>query len=413
MKSVEEIRTLLKQFNQESLLNFYDELDESGKEHLLNQINNIDFDLMKSLYENRAEIPDMDKKIERIPTIKKENLSYDEEEELYKIGAEVIKNKEIAVCQMAGGQGTRLGHNGPKGTLIVDKINPPKSIFEIFADKLKDTYNKFNVKIKWYIMTSNSNDKETRNFFEGNNYFGYGKENIKFFIQGELPLLNNDGKIVLENKDSIFMAPDGNGGIYEALRKNYILKEMKENHVKYLGIGNVDNILLNILDPIFIGLMVKENYELATKTVSKVSPDEKVGVVCKINGKPGVVEYTEISEEMSHSRDENGDLLFGEAYFGCSIFKQELLERITNKLYYHVAYKKNSFLDFDGNKIEANEPNTYKFEAFIFEGFNMSNNMLALSVERNKEFAPIKNKEGTDSVETAAALYNNFKQNKN
>ena len=412
MKSYEEAKSVLKDFGQEHLLNFYNELDEEGKNHLLNQISNIDFNLMNNLFANRNEVPDTNEQIENIPALKKDNLTENEKEKLFKIGAEIIKNKKIAVCQMAGGQGTRLGHNGPKGTLIVDKIIPPKSIFEIFSDKLKETYDTFNVKIHWYIMTSNSNDNDTKNFFEENNYFGYGKENITFFIQGELPLLDTNGKIVLEDKGNIFMAPDGNGGIYEALRKNNILKEMKENNIEYLGIGNVDNILLNLLDPIFIGLMVKDNYELATKTTTKVSPEEKVGVVCKLNGKPGVIEYTEISTEMSNARDENGELLFGEGYFGCSIFKLDLLEKITDKLYYHVALKKNNYMNFDGNKIEAQEPNTYKFEAFIFEGFNMANNMLVLSVNRSFEFAPIKNKEGVDSVETAAALYNNFKLNK-
>lgn len=398
----------LKKFNQEHLLNFYNELNDEEKESLLNQISNIDFNLMQNLYAQRNEAPDTNKKIENIETLKKDKLSNDEKEELYKIGGEIIKNKQIAVCQMAGGQGTRLGHNGPKGTLIVDKINPPKSIFEIFSDKLKETYEKHGVKIKWYIMTSDSNDFDTKNFFEENNYFNYGKENICFFKQGELPLINEEGRIVLKEKGKVFMAPDGNGGIFEALRKNNILKEMEANGVKYLGIGNVDNILLNLLDEVFIGLMVKDNYELATKTVTKVSPEEKVGVVCKMNGMPGVVEYTEISKEMANARDLNGDLLFGEGYFGCCIFNKELLEKITNKLYYHAAYKKNNYIDANGNIVEAQNPNTYKFEAFIFEGFNMAKDMLTVSVKREEEFAPIKNKDGVDSVETASILYNNY-----
>lgn len=408
MKDYRETFEKLKNYNQEHLLNFYNELNDSEKEDLLNQINKIDFGLMKELYEHRKDAPDTNKKIENILCVKKDALSVEEKAELEKIGAEIIKNKKIAVCQMAGGQGTRLGHNGPKGTLVIDKINPPKSIFEIFSDKLKEVYEKFGVKIKWYVMTSNANDKDTRTFFETNNYFDYGKENICFFMQGELPLLDEEGNIVLEEKGRVFMAPDGNGGIYEALRKNNILAEMKANNIEYLGIGNVDNILLNLLDPIFIGLMVRDDYELATKTTTKVSPEEKVGVVCKMDGKPGVVEYTEITFEMANQRDENGDLLFGEAYYGCSIFSRKLLERITDKLYYHAAFKKNNYVSANGEIIEADAPNTYKFEAFIFEGFNLAKNLLPLSVERKEEFAPIKNREGVDSVETAAKLYNDF-----
>ncbi len=408
MSRYEDVLLKLKRHNQEQLLNFYNELDEKEKADLLNQIDKINLEQVDELYAHRKDIPDANKKIENIPVVKKEKLSDVEKEEYSKIGEKIIKDKRIAVCQMAGGQGTRLGHNGPKGTLIVDKINPPKSIFELFADKLKKTYEICGVKVRWYVMTSNANDAETRKFFEDNNYFDYGKENVKFFVQGELPLLDENGKVVLKEKGKVFMAPDGNGGIYEALRKNEILDEMKKDGIDYLGIGNVDNILINMLDTIFIGLMVKNNYELATKTTTKVSPEEKVGVVCLMDGKPGVVEYTEITEEMANERDEEGELLFGEGYFGCSIFSRTLLERITDKLYFHAAFKKNEYILPNGEISLSDVPNTYKFEAFIFEGFNVSKNLLVLSVNRKDEFAPIKNREGVDSVETAAALYNEF-----
>lgn len=408
MSNYEKVLANLKKYNQEQLLTFYNELEENEKEKLLSQIEKIDLEQVKNLYAHREDTPDTNKKIENIPVIKKEKLSDIQKKEYEKIGEKIIKEKRIAVCQMAGGQGTRLGHNGPKGTLIIDKINPPKSIFELFADKLKKVYEKYGVKIRWYVMTSNANDYDTKKFFEEHNYFDYGKENVKFFVQGELPLLDKEGKIVLKEKGEVFMAPDGNGGIYEALRKNEILNEMKNDGIDYLGIGNVDNILINMLDTIFIGLMVENNYELATKTTTKVSPEEKVGVVCLMDGKPGVVEYTEITEEMANERNEEGDLLFGEGYFGCSIFSRTLLERITDKLYYHAAFKKNEYVLSNGEMSKSDVPNTYKFEAFIFEGFNVSKNLLVLSVNRKEEFAPIKNKEGVDSVETAATLYNDF-----
>lgn len=408
MSNYEEVLANLKKYNQEQLLNFYNELGDNAKERLLSQIEKIDLEQVKNLYAHREDAPDTNKKIENIPVIKKEKLSDIQKKEYEKIGEKIIKEKRIAVCQMAGGQGTRLGHNGPKGTLIIDKINPPKSIFELFADKLKKVYEKYGVKIRWYVMTSNANDYDTRKFFEEHNYFDYGKENVKFFVQGELPLLDKEGKIVLKEKGEVFMAPDGNGGIYEALRKNEILNEMKNDGIDYLGIGNVDNILINMLDTIFIGMMVENNYELATKTTTKVSPEEKVGVVCLMDGNPGVVEYTEITEEMANERNEEGELLFGEGYFGCSIFSRTLLERITDKLYYHAAFKKNEYVLSNGEMSKSDVPNTYKFEAFIFEGFNVSKNLLVLSVNRKEEFAPIKNREGVDSVETAATLYNDF-----
>ncbi len=409
MKSYDEIKDFLKDNNAEYLLRFYDE--SNNKEEMLSQLTSINFDLMKTLYSSKDDDVNDYKKIELMPYIREDELSDEEKLEYIKIGEELIKNGKVAACQMAGGQGTRLGHVGPKGTFMVE-LNPPKSIFEIFSDKLKETYEKYGTKIKWYLMTSNDNDSDTKRFFELNNYFGYGKENIKFFTQRELPLLDLNGDMIFNENKKLFTGANGNGGIYEALHSNNILRELKENGVTYLGVGNVDNILLDMIDPLLIGMMASKKQELAVKTVTKTSPDERVGVICKLNGNPGVVEYTEITEEMANRRDEKGNLVFGEAYYGLVMYKTDLLERIANDLEYHVAKKKNSYINKNGEKIEATEPNTYKFEMFIFEGFNYAKDMLALSVEREDNFAPIKNKEGADSPMTAIELYNNYK-NKN
>ncbi len=407
MKDFNEIQNKLKEYDSMHLLKYYDELSNDEKNNLLLELENIDFDLLKSLYAKRDKPDDVSKKIEKIPYISKDNITEEEKEKYTNIGIEAIKKNKIAVCQMAGGQGTRLGCSGPKGKFIVN-LKTPKSIFEIFADKLKETYINYGIKVKWYIMTSKNNDAETKSFFEDNNYFGYGKENIRFFVQGEMPLLNLNGKVVLSEKGKILTAANGNGGIYEALHREGILQELKENNITYLGIGNVDNILLDILDPLFIGMMIARNEELGIKTVTKTSPEERVGVICKLNGKPGVIEYTEITDEMANLRDENGNLIFGEAYFGLAMFKVELLEKIVEGLSYHVNIKKNSYLDENGDRVESETPNAYKFEMLIFEGFNYAKNMLVLSVKREENFAPIKNKEGVDSPETAIKLYNEY-----
>lgn len=407
MKNIDEVREYLKRNNAEYILRFYDELNETERENLLKQIDKIDFDMMKMLYENREVVTANLKAIDKMPYIIASDIPSDDKNKYTKIGEELIKNGKVAVCQMAGGQGTRLGHVGPKGTFMVP-INPPKSIFEIFSDKLKETYNKYGVKVRWYLMTSNDNDADTKAFFEKNNYFNYGKENITFFKQAELPLLDMEGNVVMSDKSKVFMAPNGNGGIFQALHTEKVLEELKDRKIEYLGIGNVDNILLDILDPTFIGAMNCGECDLAIKTVTKNSPTEKVGVVCKIDGKPGVIEYTEVSSEMANSRDENGNFEYGEAYYGLAMFKTELLEKIVQGLSYHVAFKKNSYLDKDGKVLTSETPNTYKFEMFIFEGFNMSEKALVYSVKREENFAPIKNKEGTDSPETATKLYNDF-----
>lgn len=406
-----DIKNILKKYNQEHLLDFYSELNEDEKENLLLQIENIDFELMDRLCKNVGNQSSKEKEIELVKCVVKDEMN--NKEDYIKIGIEAIKNGELAVCSMAGGQGTRLGHAGPKGTYVVD-ITPPKSIFEILADKLKTVYKKYGKFINWYIMTSEANNDETVKFFEENDYFGYNKSFVKFFKQGELPLTDFNGKIILQEKGKIFFAADGNGGIFEALHKNHILEDMTEKNIKYLCIGNVDNILINQVDELLLGIMEKENYKLAGKSIIKRSADEKVGVFCKINGRPAVIEYSDIDEEMARKTNEDGSLLLGEAHFGCNVFSIELLKKIAmQKLPYHVAKKKNTFIGKNGEKIQSEIPNTYKFEAFIFDGFMMSDDVLVFRVKREEEFAPIKNSEGEDSPATAKALYTNYIANNN
>lgn len=410
----EEAVQLLKKHNQEQLLNFYNELNENQKEDLLNQISNIDFELMQSLFENLFVKTLEEKYIDPIENaVIKANMNKEDKAKYEEIGTNAIKNGELAICSMAGGQGTRLGHEGPKGTFIVD-IEPAKSIFEILTDKLKSAYEKYGVYINWYIMTSESNNYETVKFFEDNNYFGYSKEYIKFFKQGELPLLDFDGKIILQEKNKIFMAADGNGGIFEALYRNNILEDMRQKNIKYLCIGNVDNILINQVDSLLIGMMKENNYHLASKSVPKKSATERVGVFGKINGQPAVIEYSDIDPEMAKKTKEDGTLVFSESHFGCNVFSRELLEKIGNKkLPYHVARKKNKYVGANEEMLASIEANTYKFEAFIFDGFMMADDILIFQVKREEEFAPIKNKEGDDSPQTAKELYMNYITNNN
>lgn len=400
---------ILEKYNQKQLLKYFDEINEDEKKTLLNQISNIDFDLMNSLYENLYVKTLEEKYIDTVESVViKDKINEVEKDKYMKLGMDIIKNNGLAVCSMAGGQGTRLGHNGPKGTFVVD-INPPKSIFEIQLDKLKLIYEKYGIHINWYIMTSEANNDETIKFFEDNNYFGYERSYVKFFKQGELPLLDFDGKIVLQEKGKIYMAADGNGGIFEALYKNNILSEMKEKNIKYLCIGNIDNILIKQVDSLLIGMMEENKYHLASKSVPKKSATERVGVFCKINEKPAVIEYSDINPELARKTKQDGSLVFSESHFGCNVFSRELLEKIaTQKLPYHVARKKNLYVGANEEMLKSLEFNTYKFEAFIFDGFRMADDILILQVKREEEFAPIKNKEGEDSPKTAKELYMNY-----
>ena len=399
----------IKKYGQEQLLDCYDLLDDNKKEQLLDDIISIDFDFITDLYRNRnMEEGKTNEKIEAIPYIEKEKLTEEEKEYYSKIGTEAIQNGQYAVITMAGGQGTRLGHTGPKGTFILgEPIN--KSIFEILTDTMMSYVNKFNINIPWYIMTSEENNKATVEFFEDNNYFGYGKENITFFIQGQLPMLSEDGKILLNEEGRIKLAADGHGGIFKAMVDKGYLKDMKEKNIKWLFICGVDNILVKPVDELLLGLTISQNNLAASKSIVKGYPEEKVGVFCKKNGRPYVIEYSEMPKEMTEERTEDGELKFSEAHIVSNLFNINVIEEMyKNDLKFHVAHKKANYMNSNGEVIISEKPNAYKFEAFIFDAFESVEEMTILRVKREDEFSPIKNAEGVDSPETARQMYMKF-----
>lgn len=293
----------LKKFHQEQVLIKYDTMSQENKEKLVKQILSLDFEQLEELYEMaKKEVAVEEAKIEPIAYVDKEKMIKEEKEEYKKIGVESIKNGELAAVTMAGGQGTRLGHKGPKGTFDLG-LDSHKSIFEILCDTLKKAKEEYGVVIPWYLMTSKENNEETIQFFESHNYFGYPKESIHFFMQGELPMLLENGHIVLKEDGTIKEAADGHGGVFESMTRNGIVEQMKENGIKWVFIGGVDNVLVKMVDPILIGLTIKKNALAAGKSVVKANPSERVGVFCKKNGKPSVIEYTEISKEMAEATD--------------------------------------------------------------------------------------------------------------
>lgn len=302
-----------------------------------------------------------------------------------------------------------FGHNGPKGTFYLNVEPKAKSIFELLCETLKKANEKYNISIPWYIMTSRENNGDTVKFFEENNYFNYNKNDIKFFVQGELPMLNTSGKVLLNEQGLVKLAADGHGGVFESMFKNGVVEDMKNKKIEWVFVGPVDNPLVQMVDEVLIGISEEQNSMSAGKSVVKANPSEKVGVFCLKNGKPSVVEYTEISEEMANRLDENGGLAFGESHINCNMFNIKGIEKIgAEKLPYHVAFKKAVYLDDNGEVVNPTEPNAYKFESFIFDAFEKLDNMVILRVKREDEFAPVKNASGTDSPETAIKLYNDF-----
>lgn len=401
---------LLKEYNQNHIINLYNNLDEIKKQELAKQINRIDFHQIMELYDNTKKANEIkENKIEAISYLDKEKLSKEEKDELDSLGEEIIRNGEYAVVTMAGGQGTRLGHIGPKGTFKLDVYGKGKYLFEILSDNLKEANKKYNTVIPWYIMTSKENNKQTTEFLEKNNYFGYDKDSVTIFIQNELPLVDTEGKLLISKSLKIKEASDGNGGTYASLRGSGCLADMKEKGIKWIFIGGVDNVLLKMADVTLIGTAIKNGVQIASKSVVKANPHEKVGVFCKMNGHPKVIEYAELPTEMAEEVDDNGELRFGESNIMCHLYTIDALEKASKEtLMYHSAFKKNSYLDGNGKEIVPQEPNSYKFESFIFDAFEFFDDMAVLRVKREEEFAPVKNKEGADSPKTAKELYEKY-----
>ena len=404
---------IVNKYDQEHLLKYIDLIPtDEGKKDLISDIEKIDFERLKQLYSlSNQNFKNTMKTVmlEHIRVFDKDRFSDEENKEILNIGEDIIANNQYAVVTMAGGQGTRLGHKGPKGTFILNVKPEPKSLFQIIAENLIKANNKYGIILNWYIMTSTENNDETVKYFEDNNYFGYNSENVKFFKQGNLPLLSEDGKLVVNSEYRIKYAASGNGTIYEAMLNDGIVDDMKKKGIKWIFIGSVDNALLNMVDPMLLGLTKKRGTEIASKTIVKNSPYEKVGVFCKKNGKPGVIEYSEIPESLIEEVDEHGELMYGESHIMCNLYTLDAIEKIANvELPYHSAHKKVDFMQEDGNMFFAKEPNGYKYEAFIFDGFELFDDITLYRGKREEDFAPVKNAEGVDSPETAAKLYNDF-----
>lgn len=397
---------IVKKYHQEQLLNNYEKLSQEEQKNLLHQINTINFTLMEKLYQ-QAKNKEKEEKdvIEPISYIAKEDLSEETIKRYVEIGEKVIKRGEYAVVTMAGGQGTRLGHPGPKGTFDLG-LPSHKSLFEMYCNRLKKAEERYHVNIPWYIMTSKENYEETVGFFKKNNYFDYEKENIIFFKQGQIPMLSTEGKILLNEKGMVKEAADGHGGVLSAMEKEHVIEDMKKRGIKWITIVGVDNVLVKMVDPFMLGITIDNQYVSASKSTLKANPEEKVGVFCKRNGRPSMVEYIEISKEMTEARDEKGGLIYGDSNIIYHLFQLEALEPIIDKkLPYHIAFKKANYLDEKGNIVIATEPNAYKFETFIFDSFSMLDNMLIVRTKREEDFAPIKNAKGVDSPNTARELY--------
>lgn len=401
-----EVKKILSKYNQEHLIQFYSELTEKQKSDLLNQILKIDFEEILNLYEeSKLEVLNSTENIEPLDYSIKADFTKSEKKQLTSLGVKAIKSGKIGVITLAGGQGSRLGFSGPKGTFSLE-TTPRKSLFEIVCDYLKKYATKYKINIPWYIMTSTNNYFDTISFFEQNNFFEYGRNNIIFFVQDNMPIVDTNGKLVLSEIYKVNLASNGNGNLFSALKKSNLIKDMEQKKLQWLFVGGIDNVLLDPLDPIFIGYTINSKCEIGSKTLFKENPADISWIFARKNKKPAIADCENFTEEISKLTNSKGKYLYREKNMLSHIFSLKAITKMANiKFPYHRAFRKNAFVNFEGMKEVPEKPNIYKFEQFVFDSFSYFNNIALLRVNAAEEFAPIKDFTSIYNPEIAAKRY--------
>lgn len=385
-------------YGQTHILKYYDEISQESKNLLLSQIENLDMSLLKHFNKNDSSNKRGAFKPLGAVTVKEVKSRYDEFTET---GLDAIKNGKVGAVLLAGGQGTRLGFEHPKGMFNIG-VNRELYIFECLMNDIKSAADKAGAWIPLYIMTSETNNNETVKFFEKHNYFGYNKDYVTFFVQDMAFAVDGNGKIILEEKDRIFLSPNGNGGWFSSIAKAGLLREIKNKGIEWINVFAVDNVLQKIADPAFIGAVICSGCESGGKVVSKAAPDEKVGVLCLEDDKPSIVEYYEMTDDMLNSREPDGNLSYRYGVILNYIFRTDKLEKImNNEMPVHIVKKKVKYIDNNGETVNSD---VFKFETLVLDMIHMQDSCLSYEVERNREFAPVKNDKGVDSVESARKL---------
>ncbi len=322
-----------------------------------------------------------------------------------KRGVELIRKNRVAAFTVAGGAGTRLGFDGPKGMFPISPVKN-KSLFQLFAEQILGTNRRYGADLRWYVMTSPSNDAETRRFFEEHAFFGLSPQRVRFFQQGLMPAFDKEGRILLDAPDRIAFSPDGHGGSLLALKHSGALAEMAEADIEALTYIQVDNPLVHMIDPLFLGLHAMTGSEMSSKTIPKADDLERVGNFALADGKVTVIEYSDLPDELAHARNPDGSRKFDQGSIAIHILSRAFIERMTADeahfgLPWHRAVKKVPYLDAQGRRIEPDAPNAIKLEAFIFDALPFADKPLILQTLREEEFSPVKNASGIDSAETA------------
>ncbi len=387
----------------EQIFRFWNELDVSLRERLLQQIDTVDFELLERLFKSSQEQEHGEDTINLQPAEIITLLDREKnDKDVLPLGEKALRNGEVAAFLVAGGQGSRLGFDGPKGIYPVTPVKQ-KSLFQNQTEKLLAMAEKYGKIIPWYIMTSQTNHQQTKEYFEQENYFGYKADKVKFFMQDMLPAVDFNGKLILDKKSHFFESPNGHGGSIKALWDSGSIKEMEKNGIKYIFYFQVDNVLVNICDPYYLGYHIAGNAQVSNKVVHKVNAEEKMGVICKMNDKTGVLEYSDLDEKDMYALDEKNDLKYWGGNTAVHVFSVDFIRKENEsgfRLPYHIANKSIPYLNDDGKIVKPDEKNGMKFETFVFDAMADAQKVTTIEIKREEEFSALKNKEGSDSPET-------------
>jgi UDP-N-acetylglucosamine/UDP-N-acetylgalactosamine diphosphorylase len=406
--NIAELKQKLAAIGQEQVLRFYDELDTAGKSKLTRQLSTLDLnriaDLVKTQVQQKAQVP-LPREIKPVEAYPRQADA--SRRQLYidadKRGHELLKQGKIGAFLVAGGQGTRLGYDGPKGEYPVTPIRN-KPLFQVFAEQLLAYSRDAGRTIPWYIMTSDINDGPTREFFKKHDFFGYNSQDVMFFEQGMMPAFSMDGKMLLAEKDSLALSPDGHGGSLRAIAQSGALADMKKRGVEHLSYFQVDNPIVHCIDPLFLGLHDLTGSEMSSKTIPKANAMEKVGNFVIGDGALQVIEYSDLPEKLALETTADGTPRFNAGSIAIHALRVSFIERLNNgelNLIWHRAEKKVPYVDEKGNAVKPEKPNAVKLEQFVFDAIPLAKNAIVYTTERAEEFSPVKNAEGVDSPGTS------------
>ena len=405
---IDAVRKSLREIGQDHVLRFYETLDAAAQRKLMAQLEALDFaavaDLAETYVRNKPPAP-LPKEI--LPVVPYPRTADKERRSLYKKaqarGQQLLREGKIGAFLVAGGQGTRLGYDGPKGQFPVTPIKQ-KPLFQIFAEQLLAHGRESGHAVPWYIMTSDANDAATRAFFETNHYFGLKKSDVFFFIQGVMPAFGMDGRLLLAEKDSLALSPDGHGGSLRSLHKSGALCDMRDRGVEHLSYFQVDNPLVHCIDALFLGLHDLTGSEMSSKTVTKAHALEKVGNFVIGDGALQVIEYSDLPERLALETDGAGNPRFNAGSIGIHALRVGFIERLNASgrlsLPWHRAEKKVPFIDDAGQLVKPDKPNAVKLEQFVFDAIPVATDAIAYETLRGEEFSPVKNADGADSPAT-------------